>query len=304
MTGSYPNALARTLRQFFANHLPGLRGLSRHTINSYRDALILLLRFMATSRGRSVAELDLTDIDAEDVVAFLDHLEHTRHNTVATRNVRLAALHAFFRYAAAHEPEQLARSQRILHIPFKRADQRTLDYLEYAELQAVLAAVDRSTAAGRRDYALLATMFNTGARVQELLDLRACDLQLDKPFQVRLFGKGRKERVCPLWPQTATLLRELCAERQLDLRAAVPLFVNQRGQPLGRFGVGYLLDKYLKRAQAAVPTLRGKRLHRVHYVILTRRLLEDSTVVGWPEKIVDQPTCGGVPHGRGSRYLL
>jgi integrase/recombinase XerD len=261
MTVAQPNTLARTLRQFFSDHLPRVRGLSRHTIHSYRDTLILLLRFLAISRGRSVAELDLPDIEAEDVMAFLDHLEHTRHNTVATRNVRLAALHAFFRYVAAHAPEQLARSQRILHIPFKRADHRTIDYLEYAELQAVLVAVDRSTEAGRRDYALLATLFNTGARVQELLDLRACDLQLDKPCQVRLFGKGRKERICPLWPQTATLLRELCAERQLDLRAAVPLFVNQRGQPLGRFGVGYLLDKYLKRAQATVPTLRGKRLH-------------------------------------------
>ncbi len=261
MTVAQPNALARTLRQFFADHLPSVRGVSRHTIHSYRDTLLLLLRFLAAARGRSVAELDLTEIEAEDVMAFLDHLDHTRHNTVATRNVRLAALHAFFRYVAAHEPEQLARSQRILHIPFKRADHRTLDYLEYAELQALLAAVDRSTAAGRRDYALLATLFNTGARVQELLDLRASDLQLDAPCQVRLFGKGRKERVCPLWPQTATLLRELCAERQLDLRAAVPLFVNRRGQPLSRFGVGYLLDKYLQRAQATVPTLRGKRLH-------------------------------------------
>jgi integrase/recombinase XerD len=133
--------------------------------------------------------------------------------------------------------------------------------LEYAEIQAVLAAVDRSTEAGRRDYAFLATMFNTGARVQELLDVRICDLHLDRPFQVRLFGKGRKERWCPLWPQTATLLRELCAERQMDLQAAVPLFINQRGQPLSRFGVGYILDKYLKRAQATVPTLRRKCLH-------------------------------------------
>jgi len=261
MTGSHPNALARTLRQFFADHLPGGRGVSRHTINSYRYALILLLRFLATSHGRPVAALDLGDIQAEDVVAFLDSLEHERHNTVASRNVRLAALHAFFRFVAVHEPEQLARSQRILQIPFKRADHRTIDYLEYAELQAVLEAVDRSTAAGRRDYALLATMFNTGARVQELLDLRSCDLSLDKPYQVRLFGKGRKERVCPLWPQTAALLRELCTERQLDLRAPVPLFVNQRRQPLTRFGVGYILDKYLQRAQATVPSLRGKRLH-------------------------------------------
>jgi len=261
MTGSQPNALARTLRQFFSEHLPSVRGVSRHTIDSYRYALILLLRFLATWSNRSVADLDLADIEAEEVIAFLDDLERARHNTVATRNVRLAALHAFFRYVAANEPEQLARSQRILHIPFKRADQRTIDYLEYAELQAVLEAVDRSTAAGRRDYALLATMFNTGARVQEILDLRTCDLHLDKPCQVRLFGKGRKERVWPLWPQTATLLRELCAERQLDVRTAMPLFVNQRRQPLSRFGVCYILGKYLTRAQATMPSLKGKRLH-------------------------------------------
>ena len=261
MTGTSPNALARTVRQFFSTYLPSVHGVSRHTIDSYRYAVILLLRFLATRRRRSVAVLDLADIEAEDVIAFLDDLEQTRHNTVATRNVRLAALHAFFRYAAAHEPEQVARSQRILHIPFKRGEQRTIDYLEYVEIQAVLEAVDRSTAAGRRDYALLATMFNTGARVQEILDLRPCDLHLDKPFQVRLFGKGRKERVCPLWPQTATLLRELCAERQLDVRAALPIFVNQRRQPLSRFGVCYILAKYLKRAQATVPSLQGKRLH-------------------------------------------
>jgi integrase/recombinase XerD len=256
-----PNALARTLRPFFTDHLPHLRGMSPHTIESYRYALILLLRFMTTCRGHGVDELDLADIDAEDVIAFLDYLERERHNTVGTRNGRLAALHAFFRYVATKEPEQLARSQHILHIPFKRTGQRSIDYLEYEEIQAVLEAVDRTTLMGRRDYALLATMFNTGARVQEVIDLRACHLQLEKPFQIRLFGKGRKERFCPLWPQTAALLRELCTERQLDPRAAVPLFVNHRGQPLTRFGVGYILNKYLKRAQATVPTLKDKRLH-------------------------------------------
>lgn len=261
MTTLQPNALARSLRQFFTDHLSQLRGLSHHTIHSYRDSLILLLRFIATHRGCCIAELDLANIEAEDIVMFLDYLEHERCNTVATRNVRLAALHAFFHYVAAHEPEQLARSQRIIQIPFKRADQRTIDYLEYEEIQAVLEAIDRTTCGGRRDYALLATMFNTGARVQEILDLRTCDLQLVKPFQVRLFGKGRKERFCPLWPQTAALLRELCAERQLDLRAAEPLFLNHRGQPLSRFGVGYILKKYLKCVQTTVTTLKGKRLH-------------------------------------------
>lgn len=261
MTVPRANALGRALRAFFSDHLPRLRGLSPHTIHSYRDSLTLLLRFMTTHRRRLVAKLDLVDIEAEDVIGFLDYLEEERHNTIATRNVRLAALHAFFHYAAAEDPEQLSRSQRILHIPFKRADQRPIEYLEYDEIQAVLNAIDRATRQGRRDYALLATMFNTGARVQELLDIRAYDLQLTKPFQVRLFGKGRKERLCPLWPQTAALLSDLCAENRLDPRAPVHVFLNHRGKPLTRFGVRYILAKYVERAGMAAPTLKNKRLH-------------------------------------------
>ena len=261
MTAPRANALCRALRGFFSDHLPRLRGLSPHTIHSYRDSLTLLLRFMATHRRRSVAKLDLVDIAAEDVIGFLDYLEEERHNTIATRNVRLAALHAFFHYVAVEDPEQLSRSQRILHIPFKRAGQRPIEYLEYDEIQAVLSVIDRSTRRGRRDYALLATMFNTGARVQEMLDIRAYDLRLTKPFQVRLFGKGRKERLCPLWPQTAALLSHLCAENRLDPRAAVPVFLNHRGKPLTRFGVRYILAKYVERAAAIVPTLKDKRVH-------------------------------------------
>lgn len=261
MTAPRDKALTRALRAFFAEHLPHLRGLSPQTILSYRDSFTLLLRFMASHRGRSVGELDLTDIEAEDVIAFLDYLEEERQNSVATRNVRLAALHAFFRYVAVNDPEQLSRSQRILHIPFKRTDHRSIDYLEYDEIAAVLGAVGRSTRDGRRDYTLLVTMFNTGARVQELLDVRACDLQLIKPFQVRLFGKGRKERLCPLWPQTAAVLSDLCTENQIDLRVPAPIFLNHRGQPLTRFGVRYILAKYVERARAAVPTLKSKKLH-------------------------------------------
>lgn len=261
MSAPRTNPLARSLRAFFSEYLPRLRGLSAHSIHSYRDSLTLLLRFLISHREKPVAELDLPDIEAEDVIAFLDYLEEDRHNTVATRNVRLAAIHAFFRYVAVSDPEQLARSQRILAIPFKRADQRPIEYLEYDEINAVLDAVDRSTPDGRRDYALLATLFNTGARVQELLDIRACDLRLAKPYQVRLFGKGRKERLCPLWPQTAAVLGALCAENRLDLHAPAPVFRNHRGQPLTRFGVRYLLAKYVDRAKAAAPTLKGKRLH-------------------------------------------
>jgi len=179
--------------------------------------------------------------------AFLAHLERERHNSVTTRNVRLAAIHAFFRYVGAHHPEQIERVQRILGVPFKRARQRIIEYLERGEIEAVIARIDKATLAGRRDYTLLATMFNTGARVQELIDLRASrssDLQLTRPYQLRLFGKGRKERFCPLWPQTAKVLRAFCRERQNDLRSETPVFLNQRGAPLTRFGVRYILTKH------------------------------------------------------------
>ena len=261
MIVQFPNALARALRDFFADHLPRIRGMSPHTVQSYRDSLALLLRFVAQERGRPVAELDLDDFGTEVVVAFLQHLEDHRHNSVSTRNVRLAALHAFIRYLAARHPERLEQCQRILGIPFKRARSRPIEYFEYEEIRAVLSAVDRSTADGRRDYALLATMFNTGARVQEILDVRPCDLQLTKPLQVRLLGKGRKERLCPLWPETAELLRGLLTESGMDSRSTERLFRNHRGQPLTRFGVRYLLAKYCDRARSSTPTLAAKRLH-------------------------------------------
>ncbi len=261
MSPARPNTLAVMLRAFFAEQLPGLRGLSPHTIRSYRDSLLLLLRFVAAQRRRTATTLDVDDLTPEAVVAFLAAVEQARHNSVATRNVRLAAIHAFFRFLGAQAPDRLAHAQQILGIPFKRTAQRPLAYLEVDELAAVLAAVNRATRDGRRDYALLATLFNTGARVQELLDLQVPDLHLTPPYQVRLFGKGRKERMCPLWPQTAALLRALCAERHLDARTDARVFVNHRGQPLTRFGVRFLLAKYVRQAAATVPSLGQKAVH-------------------------------------------
>lgn len=261
MNAPLPNVLASTLRRFFTEHLSELRGLSPHTVHSYRDSLALLLRFVAAQRGCPVAVLDITDLDPDTVIAFLRHLEEIRGNVATTRNVRLAAVHAFFRYLALLHPERLEQAQRVLAIPFKRARSQPVEYLEYAEIQAVLAAVERTSPEGERDYALLTTLFNTGARVQELVDVLASDLQLVKPFQVRLVGKGRKERVCPLWPQTAEVLKAYCRARRLAPHAAEPLFVNRRGEPLTRFGVRYILAKYFDRAKAVTPSLAHKRLH-------------------------------------------
>jgi len=261
MKRTAPNSLACALRSFFTDHLPRVRGASPHTVRSYRDALALLLRFLAVRHGRPVVELDLDSLDADSVLAYLDHLEQDRGNSTLTRNARLAALHAFARFAATLQPECLDTCQRLLAVPFKRAQSRAVEYLEAEELRAMIDATDGDTPDGRRDHTLLLTMFNTGARVQELLDLRPCDLQLERPFHARLRGKGRKERFCPLWPQTAKLLGQLLAETGLEPTSAQQLFRNQRGKPLTRFGVRYLLRKYAQRVSTTVPSLLHKRVH-------------------------------------------
>ncbi len=261
MKPTTPNRLATCLRDYFTDHLPRLRGMSPHTIHSYRDSLLLLLRFLASRRRRQVCDLNLDDIGPDQILEFLNHLEEDRNNSVTTRNVRLAAIHAFFRYVGARYLEQIEHAQRILGVPFKRASQRAIEYLDYAEIEAILSTIDRSSRDGRRDHALLVTMFNTGARVQEMLDLRAYDLQLARPYQLRLFGKGRKERYCPLWSETAKELRAFCKERQIDLRSESKLFMNHREEPLTRYGVRYILAKHVDRARPNVPSLARKRLH-------------------------------------------
>jgi site-specific recombinase XerD len=222
---------------------------------------VLLLRFVAERRRRPVSQLDLEDLGPPDVLAFLQQLETARHNAVGTRNVRLAAIHAFFRYCATEEPAWLEHCQRVLAVPFKRSRSRPIEYFDYHEVEALLASVDRAMPDGRRDYALLATMFNTGARVQETVDLSVGDLHVEALPQVRLYGKGRKERWCPLWPQTAEILRALLAERGRDLALDQPVFRNHRGGRLTRFGVRYLLAKYCARATVETPSLKAKRLH-------------------------------------------
>ena len=261
MKTAVPNLLGAAIRDYFTDHLPRLRGTSPHTIHSYRDSMVLLLRFLSQQRNKPVTGLDLTDLNPPGILAFLAYLEQERHNVVSTRNVRLSAIHAFFHFVAARNPEHLDLAQRVLGIPFKRARQRAIDYLEYEEIDAILKAIDRATPQGSRDYALLAMMFNTGGRVQEIADLRASDLQLTRPFQVRLFGKGRKERYCPLWPQTATVLRAFCQQRNLDLHSESRVFLNHRGQPLTRFGIRHILARCLGQGCERTPSLRKKRLH-------------------------------------------
>lgn len=255
-----PVELGRHLRYFLEDYLPCQRNASPHTVRAYRDALKLLLIFTANERRTSVAEMQLRAIDRETVLCFLSSIEKERGNGVATRNLRLTAIRSFFRCVAYTTPEAVEQCRRILAIPLKRCDTASIDYLTVDEIQAVLAQIPMTTARGRRDDALLRFLYNTGARIQEALDVRASDLRLESPGHARLLGKGRKERVCPLWPDTVARLRALMAERQIDLGDRAHLFTNREQKPLTRFGARYILDKYVRKAVADCPALAAKRV--------------------------------------------
>lgn len=264
MSARRARELGCAVRRFFETYLPELRGMSSHTIKSYRDALVLFLRFAATDTRRPIERLEIADLDRACVMRFLKHLEKVRRNGIATRNARLAALHTFARFLAAEHPEYLAMLQSVLSIPFKRgASVVPIEYFESNEMAALLQSIDRRAPGGARDYALFALLFNTGARVQEILNLRVRDVRLEPPCQVRLHGKGNKVRLCPIWPGTAQLLRSLVSRESSNAEDPILAFVfrNQRGGPLTRFGVRYRLQKHLAASAHLAPTVHDKRLH-------------------------------------------
>lgn len=263
MTQHQSTALGRSIARFFREYLPTLRGMSPYTIRSYRDTMILFLRFAAAETRRSVEILDVRDINADRLGRFLTSLEVERGNSIATRNARLAAMHSFARFLIAEHPEYMDSLQQVVGLPFKRGGRTTpVEYLEEPEIKGVLESINRDTPSGRRDYALFSLMFNTGARVQEILDLRVCDLRLVSPCQVRLHGKGNKIRLCPIWRRTAQLLQELISTHSpSDSPTDQRVFLNDRGAPLTRFGVRYLLRKYVDAAAKEAPTLADKSIH-------------------------------------------
>ena len=282
----FPTKLGTALRAFFGQHLPLTRGLSPRTVLSYRDTFVLLLRFLSVHHGRQIVELEFQHVNAESVLVFLDHLEQERNNCVATRNARLAAIHTFARFVAIQDPEHVESAQRLLAIPIKRGPSRAVDYLEGNEISAMLAAVSSRRPQYLRDRALLLTLFNTGGRVPEVLDIRPNDLQLTRPASVRLRGKGRKERLCPLWSETADAITALLGSTPGVTTDSMPIFRNQRGEPMTRFGIRYLLRQYAEVARQAAPTLTDKRVHPHTYrhsaaVHLLRSGVDLVTISHW-----------------------
>jgi site-specific recombinase XerD len=251
--------LAPWLHAFFHEWLAEQRNCSRHTVLSYRDTWRMFLRFVAERRHRSVSNFTLADLTADEVLAFLKYVETQRRTSIGTRNCRLAAIRSFFRYVAGHEPLAAMQCAAVLRIPTKKGPRADPEYLDVEEVAAILRQPDRSTPEGQRDHALLAFLYNTGARIQEALSLCPNNIRLASPAQVKLFGKGRKERVCPLWPETATLLAALLKRKPRP--DDEPLFVNRYGQPLGAAGVRFKLAQYVQTAGKELPSLRKKRVH-------------------------------------------
>ena len=251
--------LINFMKPFFSHYLPIQKGLAANTLLAYRDAIKLLLCYAADTLRKSVDELSIEEIDETLVLAFLDHLENVGGCTPRTRNARLAAIRVFFGFIAREEPVLLLQCQRIRTIPLKRTEHKTVAYLEAAEMQALLDTVDVNSRTGVRDKALLLLLYNTGARVSEIVGIKTPDLRLQGAApQVSLLGKGKKYRSCPLWPETAQALQDYLKFRTPKEPATEQIFLNANGAPVTRFGVRHIIRKYAASARSQCSSLRAK----------------------------------------------
>jgi len=253
--------VAGFIKRFFSHYLPVQKGLSVNTILAYRDAVKLLLCYVADTAKISVDKLTVEDITERMVLGFLDVYEQERGCSTRTRNARLAAIRSLFDYIGRQEPVLIVHCAQIHAIPLKRAEHKMVGYLEEKEMQAVLNAIDVNSRTGMRDRALLILMYNTGARVSEIVALELDDLRLDVSAQIRLHGKGGKERACPLWPETATVLKDYLHQRTLKQPDTQRLFLNANGAPITRFGIRCVTRKYGMQAQASQPGIKSKTIN-------------------------------------------
>jgi site-specific recombinase XerD len=250
-----PTNLSIHLTNFLSHYLAGQRNLSPNTVKAYRDVFMLLLRFCRDVKGIPLEKLCIEQIDVNLIEQFLDHLEQSRHCTMRTLNHRLTTIHAFFRYLQAELPENLLQCQRILAIPLRRFVKATVEYLSKEHLTVLLAQPDLTTQDGRRDAILLSMLYDTGARVQELIDMTVGDLRLTKPEQIRILGKGRKIRIVPLMQNTVQILQDYLQEHQLNTpdKFSYPLFQSNQGKKLSRSGVRYIFQKYAQKVRKQQP---------------------------------------------------
>ncbi len=270
------------IRRFLLEYVVNERNLARNTQLSYRDTLRLLLPFVSEAIRQPLDQLAIDQLSPPLVQQFLGHLEQQRGCTVATRNVRLAAIHALARFIALHSPEHVAWCGELRAIPFKKTASSPLAYLDKAEMDALLEAPHRQTAQGLRDYVLLLFLYNTGARASEAAQVTVADLSLTSPPSVRLVGKGNRVRHCPLWMKTAQSLTPLIMNRA----RSEPVFRNRRQQPITRFGIRALVQRTVATASQHLPSLRDKLVspHTIRHttaVHLLRAGVDINTIRAW-----------------------
>lgn len=252
------HSLGSLVQAYLRRYLPDVKGVSAHAILAYRDTLKLFLCFAAECRNTSPDARNVEDLSEARVLSFLNHLESGRGNCARTRTARLAGIRSFFELVGRKNPELLDHSRQVRLIPFKRTDHKAMDYLDAAEMKAVIDAADTHVPAGIRDRALLLTLYNTGARVKEVADLTLDDLRLSPPSQVKMLGKGRKQRACPLWPESAAALKEYIAIRMPRDPCDRQVFLNANGRPITRFGIRYVVRRQANMAAPKCPSLKTK----------------------------------------------
>lgn len=236
--------IAGYLRPYFNAYLAGTRGLSSNTILAYRDTHKLFFCFAADHLCKEVDQLNVEDLDEKVVLAFLEYLEKVRGNCIKTRNLRLAGIRSFFGFIARQSPELIDDCKRVRSIPSKRTEHKTAVYLDNAEIDTVLNSVNPDTPMGLRDRALLHFIYNTGARVSEVVGVGIGDLRLDELGQVSLLGKGKRHRACPLWPETINSLKDYLQARHSQNSQSEALFLNAQDEPITRSGIAYIVRKY------------------------------------------------------------
>lgn len=281
MSKASSSLLGHWVRRFLIEHLVGECNLAHNTRLSYRDALTLLLPFVSAKLHRAVDQLTVSDLSADRLREFLADLETTRHCSIATRNQRLAAIHALARFIGEHSPEHIAWCTQIRAVPFKRAARPLIGYLDKPEMDALLVAADQRTAQGQRDYAMLLFLYNAGARASEAAQLRVRDLNFAS-CSVSITGKGGKQRHCPLWPLTVRTLTDLVGQRTSNEF----VFLNRRAAPMTRFGIHTLVERYGLQAKRKLPSMRDKRVspHTIRHSTachLLRAGVDINTIRGW-----------------------
>jgi integrase/recombinase XerD len=274
------NRFPALLQNYFLDRMMKQRNASPATISAYRDTFRLLLRYLHEAKRYSPSEITMELLTADTILEFLNHLETERHNTIKTRNHRLAAIHSFMEYVSFEAPEYLGLVQRVMQIPFKKAETRTVDYLVAAEVEAILAACNVTQWLGRRDRLMVALLYNTGFRVSELLSLKFAAISLRATSTIRVWGKGRKERVLPIWETTKQYLDDWMKEQGGSNEDY--LFANCRGERLTRSGVSSRLNNLAMKAGETCPSLRIKRV--------TPHVLRHTTAMHLLESGVDIST--------------